>query len=192
MSARLNVWITAALFLLTLGITVSAHADPQGPGMMGGYGPGYGMGPGMMGGYGQGYGMGPGMMGGYGPGYGMGPGMMGGYGMGMMGPGMMGGWGPMYGLNLDEKQREKLAGIQDNLAKKRWELMGRMHDEQFRLREFYASGKRDEAAIEKSFKRMEELRRQMFDAMMEARTQMNAVLTPEQRERLHRRGPWWW
>lgn len=37
-------------------------------GMMGGYGPGYGMGPGMMGGYGYGYGMGPGMMGlGYGP-----------------------------------------------------------------------------------------------------------------------------
>jgi Spy/CpxP family protein refolding chaperone len=180
MSARLNVWITAVLFLLTLGVTVSAHADPQDPGMIGGYGygPGYGMGPGMMGGWGQGYGMGPGMMGGYGPGYGM-------------GPGMMGGWGPMYGLNLDEKQREKLANIQDNLAKKRWELMGKMHDEQFKLRELYASGKRDEAAIEKSFKRMEELRRQMFDAMMEARTQMNAVLTPEQRERLYRRGPWW-
>ena len=37
------------------------------------------MGPDMMGSYGQ---AGPGMMGGFGPGYGMGPGMMGGYGTG--------------------------------------------------------------------------------------------------------------
>ncbi len=87
-----------------------------GGGMMGGYGPGYGMmGPGMMGpGYGGGMmgGYGRGMMGGgYGPGWmmhgnGMGPGMMrgGGYGMGPgmmrgggygMGPGMMG-YGPGY------------------------------------------------------------------------------------------------
>ena len=72
-----------------------AHGGPgygMGPGMMQGYGqgyghgPGYGMGPGMMQGYGQGYG--------HGPGYGMGPGMMQGYGMG---PGMMQGYGQGYG-----------------------------------------------------------------------------------------------
>jgi hypothetical protein len=52
------------------------HAQPYGPGMMGGgYGPGYGM----MQGYGPGYGM---MGQGYGPGWMRGPGY---------GPGMMGG-----------------------------------------------------------------------------------------------------
>jgi len=38
-------------------VIVAATAGAQG--MMGGYGPGYGMGPGMMGGYGPGYDMGP-------------------------------------------------------------------------------------------------------------------------------------
>jgi hypothetical protein len=119
--------LAASLALIAAG---SVHAQPYGYGMMGGYGPGYGMmgsgygpgammGPGMMGGgYGPGYGMGPGMMGGYGPGYGMmGPGMMGyggGYGPGWMmrgygmGPGMMGYGGGYYGnqgnLNLTTDQ----------------------------------------------------------------------------------------
>ena len=81
--------------ILAAGLAViiagSAQAQPYyGPGMMGGYGQGYGM---MGGGYGPRYGMGPGMMGGYGPGYGMmGPGVMGGYGPGMTGYG--GGYGP--------------------------------------------------------------------------------------------------
>jgi hypothetical protein len=95
------------LFAATIavaGLASAAQAQPYG--MMGGYGPGYGM---MGGGYGPGYMMGPGyspgMMGSYGPGYmmgpGYGPGMMGGYGPGYMmrgygggyGPGMMGGYG---------------------------------------------------------------------------------------------------
>jgi len=90
---------------LSLGLGAAAvSAQPfgygMGPGMMGGYGPGYGagsgygMGPGMMYGYGSGYGAGPG----YGMGYGMGPWMMGGYGPGYgMGPGMMYGYGAGYG-----------------------------------------------------------------------------------------------
>jgi hypothetical protein len=99
----------AAIAIAVGGVAVHVSAQPYGPGMMGGYGPGYGM---MGGGYGPGYGMmgggyGPGMMGGgYGPGWGMmgggyGPqwGMMGGYGRGGYGPGygMMGGYGPGYG-----------------------------------------------------------------------------------------------
>jgi LTXXQ motif family protein len=83
---------------LTLGLGAAAvSAQPfgyygMGPGIMGGYGPGYGAGSGY---YGMGYGMGPGMMYGYGSGYGAGPG----YGMGYgMGPWMMGGYGPGYGM----------------------------------------------------------------------------------------------
>jgi Spy/CpxP family protein refolding chaperone len=196
MKLKRKIIAAATGLAITLGGAQSLLADPQhgpqgmGPGMMGGYGPGYGMGPGMMGGYGPGYGMGPGMMGGHGPGYGMGPGMMGGYGPGYgMGPGMMGGYGS--GVDLNEKQREKLAKIQEETARKRWELMGKMQDERFRMRELFAAGKHDEAAVEKSFKRMEELRRQMFDSMLEERKQMDGVLTQEQRERMRRSGPRW-
>ncbi len=84
--------LAAGLVLIAAG---SAQAQPYyGPGMMGGYGPGYGM----MGGYGPGWGMGPGM--GYGGGYG--PMMQGyGYGPGMMGPGYGGGYyGNQGDLNL--------------------------------------------------------------------------------------------
>lgn len=85
----------AAAAIVVLAFASPVKAQPYGPGMMGGYGPGYGM---MGGGYGPGYG--PGMMGGYGPGWmmggGYGPGWMmgGGYGPGY-GPGMMG-YGPRY------------------------------------------------------------------------------------------------
>ena len=185
-----------------------AQGYGMGPGMMGGYGPGQGTGPDEQGSYGPGYGRrqaprgyGPGshMGPGYGadPGYGMGPGMMGGYGPGYgMGPGMMGGYGPgggaQYGgLDLNEKQREKLGKIQQDIAKKHWELMGKMHDERYKLSALYGAPKRDDAAIEKSFKRMEELRRQMFDSMADARKQMDGVLTPEQKERAWRSGPRW-
>jgi hypothetical protein len=91
----------ASAVAIAAGLSSAAIAQPYGPGMMGGYGPGYGM---MGGGYGPGYGM----MGGYSPGWhgGYGPGMMGGYGGGY-GPGWMmqgygGGYGPgmMYGYGV--------------------------------------------------------------------------------------------
>ncbi len=165
-----------------------------------GYGPGYGMGPGMMGGwggYGHGYGMGPGMMGGfggYGPGYGMGPGAMwgnGGYGPGYgMGPGMMWGDGPGYGagagygINLSDEQRGKIEKIQETTGRTQWELMTKLQDERGRLNELFYSGKRDDAAVTTSYKKIAELRRQMFDNSLAARKQIDAVLTKEQREQL--------
>jgi Spy/CpxP family protein refolding chaperone len=159
----------------------------MGPGMMGGYGGGYGMGPGMMGGYGGGYGMGPGMMGGYGSGYGMGPGMMGGGYGGMggygMGPGMMGGWAPGY-LDLTEEQQAKVAKIQDETRKKHWELAGKINDEQARLRELYAAPKTDEAAISKTYKNIGQLQQQMYESSVDAQKRMDAILTPDQREKM--------
>lgn len=182
--------IGAALIAMTaLGTTATTQAQP------GGYGPGYGMGPGMMGGYGPGYGMGPGMMGGYGPSYGMGPGMMG---PGMMGPGMMGGYGPGYGMgpgmmwgpyagaNLTDEQQAQITTIQDEVSKKQWDLMGQMQDEQFKLQQLYSTPKRDNAAINDAYKRLSSARRQMHEAMLDARKRTEAVLTPEQRNEMRR------
>jgi hypothetical protein len=107
----------AAAVAASLVVAGPVQAQPYGPGMMGGYGPGYGM---MGGGYGGGYGpgYGPGIMGGYGPGWMMG----GGYGPGW-GPGMMGGYGPgNYGgqgnLNLTtdnvKAYLERMLAVQGN------------------------------------------------------------------------------
>lgn len=94
---------------LMFAVAGSAQAQPYyGPGMMGEYGPGYGM---MGGGYGPGWGM----MGGYGPGWGMmGPGMMGyggGYGPGWMMRGYGGGYyGNQGDLNLTADQVKAYLG----------------------------------------------------------------------------------
>jgi Spy/CpxP family protein refolding chaperone len=181
--------LVALVASLGLGVVIPrAFADTASdyPSMMGGYGPGYGMGPGMMGGYG-GYGMGPGMMGGYG-GYGMGPGMMGGYGGYGMGPGMMGGCGGYgygwAGLKLTDVQRSKIAKIQEEAARQRWDLMGKMHEQGFKMRELYASGKLDDAAMRQAYDTMAAMRKSMFENGLETRKKIEAVLTKEQREQL--------
>jgi len=158
----------------------------MGPGVMGGYGYGYGMGPGMMGGYG-GYGMGPGMMGGY---YGMGPGMMGGY---HMGPGMMWGYDPGgyggyggYGVDLSPEQRAKIAEIQQKAYRKQWELMDKMHEEGGPMYQASGAGVYDEKAARAAYQQMADLRKQMFDLQLQTRKDVDAVLTPEQREQMQR------
>ena len=182
--------LTVAKALAAVAIAVAvpstfAQTGGHGPGMMGGYG-GHGMGPGMMSGYG-GNGMGAGMMGGYG-GNGMGSGMMGSYDGHGMGPAMMYGYGGdmLGGINLTDDQREKVTKIQEGLSTKHWELMGKMQQQQFVLREQLASGKADDAAIGKGYKNMESLRQQMRASGADAQKQMDAVLTKSQREQLER------
>jgi Spy/CpxP family protein refolding chaperone len=158
------------------------------------YYPGYGMGPGMMGGYGMGpgmmapgmmpYGMAPGMM----P-YGMGPGM-GGYGMGTgmmgrgMGPAMMGAYGVAGELNLTDEQRSQITKIQSELRQKHAEVMAKMQSEMLQMRELFASNNNDEAALSTIFKKMTDLRQEMFDQLLSTQKQVNAVLTDAQRETL--------
>jgi Spy/CpxP family protein refolding chaperone len=186
-----KVWIKT---LLTSAMILPALASGQGgPGMMQGYGPGYGMGPGMMQGYGPGYGMGPGMMQGYGSGYGMGPGMMQGYGSGYgMGPGMMYGYGAWSDLKLSPEQRSKIAAIQNDIRRKHWELMGKMHEEQAQLEEQFSSDKQDDVTLSKRHRAISDLRQQMFEQALAARKQIDGILTKEQRDKLRTSGPGMW
>ncbi len=160
-----------------------AHSPGMGDGMM--------MGPGMMGGYGSHGMMGPGMMGqgmmgqGMGPGM-MGPGMMGGHGshgmMGQgMGPGMM---GAAPQLKLTEEQRSKISLIQREASREHWTLMGKMHDQHYRMHDVLGSGKLDESAARKAFDEMSAVRKQMFQGMLDTRKKIDAVLTDEQRRQL--------
>ena len=166
--------IAAALAAVAIAVTVPLAFAQTG---------GYAMGPGMMGGYG-GYGPGAGMMGGYGPG----AGMMGGYGGYGMGPAMMYGYGvnATDALDLSDDEREKITKIQEALSTKHWELMGKMQEQQFKLRELSASDAADDAAIGKAYKTIEGLRQQMWAAGADAHKQVDAVLTKEQRDQLQR------
>lgn len=141
-----------------------------GPGMMG-------MGPmGMMGGMGH-MGM-MGMMGG------MGPKMMGGPGMMGMGHGMMGGMGPLHMLDLSDEQRAKIRSIQENVRKQHWEIMGRIMDESSKLYDLFAADKPDPKKIGSVYGKIFDLKRQMIETSIDARNQMEGVLTKEQHEQL--------
>ena len=165
---------TLAAGLCVLGLAASA-AFAQGPGPGSGYGPGYG--PGMMGGYGYG----PGMMGGYGRGPGFGPGGGRGFGYG----------GGLAALNLSAEQSEKIAAIQEANRSKNWNTMGQLRSEQFKLRQMYYADKIDSAAVAEQQKKVDELRRQTLKSEVDARNQVAAVLTPEQRKQFRQFGPWW-
>jgi len=127
---------------------------------------------GMMGGYG--YGMVPWMMGGFGPGYGMGHGMM--------------GLGNFRALDLSADQRSRITPIRKEMRKKQWALMGEMMDAQDKLQELYDADKQDSAAINKQYKLIEDLRRQMVDNSVEAHNRINSILTQEQREKFRQWG----
>lgn len=102
------------------------------------------------------------------------------------GYGMMGGYGAVADLNLSTEQRGKITKIQNDIRRRHWELMGKMHDEQSQMNELYYANNRDDAALSKSYRKMSEMRHQMFDSSLDAQRQIDAVLTKEQREKQKR------
>ncbi len=132
-------------------------------------------GPGMMGGYGGGYGMGPGMMGGHGGGYGMGPGMMGGQGL-----------DTYAGLKLSAEQQKTISAVQQETSKAMWQRMGTMHEQGYHMHGMFSPGPFDEAAARKAFQTMQDTQKAMFELQLAAHQKIDAVLTKEQREQLRR------
>jgi Spy/CpxP family protein refolding chaperone len=66
--------------------------------------------------------------------------------------------------------------------------MGKMQEEQARMNDQYYSDDRDDAALSKDYRKMSELRHQMFDLSLSTRKQTDAVLTKEQRSKPGRGG----
>ena len=64
-----------------------------------------------------------------------------------------------------------------------WELMGKVMEEQSRLRDLYDAPKRDADAITDSHKKISELQRKMYEDSADAHKRMEAVLTKEQKEK---------
>jgi len=161
---------------------------PQGQGGGQGYGPAYGPGggPGMMGGYGGGPG--------YGPGAGMGPRGGPDYGPGSArgrgDRGMTPGIGErLHALGLTEEQRQKVGAIMEDTRRKNWDVIGQVQTERYKLRQMFHGDTVDPAAVTAQQAKVDDLKRQLLRARLEARNQVFALLTPEQREKARRFGP---
>lgn len=151
------------------------------------------MGAGMPGGCGMGMGqgmMGPGMMG-----PGMGSGMTPHHG-GMMGPGggMMRGYamGPIMHLDLTDSQRTQINKISDGLRQQHWAAMGKIMEQQSKLRDLYATDQPDPKQVGDTYGTIAKLRQDMVVAQVKAHNDALGVLTNEQRDQLKRmqRGGW--
>ncbi|MDH4164620.1 MAG: Spy/CpxP family protein refolding chaperone [Nitrospirota bacterium] len=121
------------------------------------------------------YNSGPGMMSG-----GMGPGSCGmmGSSMGMMGSGQF------SALDLTKDQKARINKIQDELRKQHWAVMGKMMDEQSKLRDLYDEEKLDAKKINAVSDAIHGLRKQMIESRIDAFNRMREVLTAEQRDQL--------
>ncbi|KEA61775.1 hypothetical protein ADIMK_3922 [Marinobacterium lacunae] len=182
--------LTLALALFGAAQNVSAHGNGMMSGPMSGNGGSengewmprsYGMGMGQGMGYGMGMGMGQGM------GYGMGYGSM--MGPGMMGSGMMHGYGGLsQALELTDEQQQQILQIHQELHKNNWGLMGKMYEETVKLRQMFFADKRVPKEIGDQQQRVFDLQRQMTEAWVEAQNRIDALLTPEQQEKMHRYG----
>lgn len=127
----------------------------------------------------------------------MGPGMMQGQG-GPSGP-MMGGGGDKYGMasvmqawqlpDLTEEQRNKLRSTAQDLRKKHWDMKGAMMEESDKLAQLWAAESVDANAIGEAYGRLFELQRQWIVSDIEARQQVDNLLTDEQRKWLQGRSP---
>jgi Spy/CpxP family protein refolding chaperone len=128
------------------------------------------------------------------PGYGMGPGMR--HHM-MAGPGHMTGPAMMQGqrearlqaLGLSEEQRAKIDAIREETRRKNWDAIGQIRAERFKLRQMFRAEQVDPGTVVEQRRKVDDLRRQVMRARLEARNQILALLTPEQRQTARSFGP---
>lgn len=195
------IQIIGAMALATLAAT-SAYAQMGGGGMMGGLGSGGGM----MGGFGSGSGNsngnGQGMFGGYGRDSrndnGYGPGTNSGRRDAPLAPDANRseasgdrGLGPLDQLDLSRQQLGAVRVINDELRDRQSNLSRRLAAEQEKLRALYDAPERDRSKIEKEYRRIDQLRREMFESSVNAQDRIEAQLSVQQRQRLHRIAPRW-
>lgn len=196
-----NSRLIAILVGTALGAAVatSAFAQMGGGGMMGGFGSGGG---GMMGGFGSGGGNGTGMMGGNGESSrndnGYEPGMNSGRRDAPAAPGANRSetfgdphLGPLNQLDLSRQQLGAINIIDEEMRDRQSNLNRELAAEQGKLRELYDSPARDRSKIDRQYRRIEKLRREMFESSVDAQDRIEAQLSVQQQQRLRRIAPHW-
>ncbi|MDR2195063.1 MAG: Spy/CpxP family protein refolding chaperone [Gallionellaceae bacterium] len=113
----------------------------------------------------------------------------GGAGMGYGGHGMgMGGMAPhagmLAGLNLSKEQQSQITKLSDDFQHNNWTNQGLINDESAKLRDLYQADKRDADAIDKSYQKIFDIKRQMIRDYVELRNKIDAALTPEQQAKM--------
>ena len=101
-----------------------------------------------------------------------------------MGSDMTGGFVARPDLNLTAEQRRRIAKIEASLRHAQWELMGKIQDQEAQMNEQFNLEQRNDAALSKSYRNISDLRNQMFDLSLHAETEIDTVLTEEQRTKL--------
>ena len=126
-----------------------------------------------------------------GPVYGSGPEASGMGGPGHPVPGMLQGFraARLQALGLDQTQRAKIDRIREEARSKNWDVLGQIRAERFKLRELYRTDTLDPAAIVEQQRKVDDLKRQVLRVRLEARNQVFALLTLEQREKARSFGP---
>ncbi|MGP1678475.1 MAG: Spy/CpxP family protein refolding chaperone [Burkholderiales bacterium] len=189
------IQVIGATALATLAAT-SAYAQMGGGGMMGGHGSDGGM----MGGFGSGSGNGQGMFGGYGRDSrndnGYGPGTNSGRRDAAPAPDAnrseaLGDrdLGPLDQLDLSRQQLGAISIINEELRDRQSNLSRRLAAEQEKLRALYDAPERDRSKIEQEYRRIDQLRREMFESSVNAQDRIEAQLSAPQRQHLHRIAP---
>ncbi len=91
-------------------------------------------------------------------------------------------------LGLTGEQRDRITQVQRNLQRKRWETTGALREQRWKIEDAMRSLEVDDDAMRKAYEAMARLRRDMFEAEIDARQKLRAILTREQLERLAQRG----
>jgi Spy/CpxP family protein refolding chaperone len=114
---------------------------------------------------------------------------------GFMGPGVMmldahmPAWiDDSYDLDLADQQIERISAIREHARDAQWNLSTRVREEQWQLMKLLRADNPDSAAVGKQYAGISDLSRQMLEQSVDARSQIDALLTQEQRDALrHRR-----
>lgn len=94
---------------------------------------------------------------------------------------------------LTDEQRDEIQRIYEELRKNHWELAGKRMELSVKLRGLYKADPLDVKAIGQAYGDIFDVKRQMIESALEAHRKIAALLTEEQKARVHGRGhfrPW--
>ncbi len=112
---------------------------------------------------------------------------------GFMGPGVMmldahmPAWiDDSYDLDLTDQQIARISAIREHARDAQWDLSTRVREEQWQLMTLLRADNPDPAEVGKQYAGISDLSRQMLEQSVDARNQIDAILTQEQRVDLRR------